>query len=190
MWPTLTLIVVLSILHPRRPSAVERSRSRPTESLTAYDLYLRALPPQRLAAREGNDEALRLLRRAVALDPSFVAAKGALAGVVAFRFTQTWATQDEVDEAVRLAREVAESGGEDDPSALAWAGHALAFLARDRDAGVAATDRALALAPNSAQVLLINGWVRTYVSDPETAISCRPPDAVAKTQTGASSSSR
>jgi adenylate cyclase len=70
---------------------------------------------------------------------------------------------------VRLAREVAESGGEDDPSALAWAGHALAFLARDRDAGLAAGDRALALAPNSALVLFLGGWNRLYVDDWRTA---------------------
>jgi TolB-like protein len=148
---------------------VERIRARPTESLGAYDLYLRAMPPQRFAAREGNDEALRLLRRAVALDPGFVAAKGALAGVVAFRFTQTWATQDDVDEALRCAREVVESGGEGDPTALAWSAHALAFLARDREAGVAAADRALALAPNSALVLLLGGWNRLYVDDWRTA---------------------
>ena len=148
---------------------VERIRTRPTESLTAYDLYLRAMPPQRFAAREGNDEALRLLRRAVALDHGFVAAKGALAGVVAFRFTQTWATQDDVDEALRCAREVVEGGGEGNPSALAWSAHALAFLARDREAGVAAADRALALAPNSALVLLLGGWNRLYVDDWRTA---------------------
>ena len=152
-----------------RHAEVERIRARPTESLTAYDLYLRALPPQRLAAREGNDEALRLLRRAVALDPGFVAAKGALAGVVAFRFTQNWATQDDIDEAVRCARDVVESGGEGDPSALAWSAHALAFLARDREAGVAAADRALALAPNSAIVLFLGGWNRLYVDDWRTA---------------------
>jgi adenylate cyclase len=153
-----------------RLAEVERARARPTESLTAYDLYLRALP-QRFLTREGNDEALRLLRRAVALDPGFVAAKGALAGLHTIRFAQAWAEESDLDEAVRCAREVAVGGGEDDPSALAWAAHALAYLARDYDAGVAAADRALALAPNSAQVLLINGWVRTYVSDPETAIS-------------------
>jgi adenylate cyclase len=71
---------------------------------------------------------------------------------------------------VRCAREVAEGGGEDDPSALAWAGHALAYLARDYDAGVAAADRALALAPNSALVLLTSGWLRVYVSESESAI--------------------
>ena len=154
-----------------RLAEVERARARPTESLTAYDLYLRALP-QRYATREGNDEALRLLRRAAALDPGFVAAKGALAGLHTIRFAQAWAEESDLAEAVRCAREVAEGGGEDDPSALAWAGHALAYLGRDYDAGLAAADRALALAPNSGQVLLNNGWVRTYVSDPETAIAC------------------
>jgi adenylate cyclase len=166
-----TEAVVGAIEPSLRLAEVERGRSRPTESLTAYDLYLRALP-QRFLTREGNDEALRLLRRAVALDPGFVAAKGALAGLHTIRFAQAWAEESDLAEAVRLAREVAEGGGEDDPSALAWAAHALAYLARDYDAGVAAADRALALAPNSAPVLLINGWVRTYVGDAETAISC------------------
>lgn len=152
-----------------RLAEVERARSRPTESLTAYDLYLRALP-QRFATREGNDEALRLLRRAVALDPGFVAAKGALAGLHTIRFSQGWAEPGALAEAARLAREVAEHGGEDDPSALAWAAHALAYLARDYDAGLAAAERALALAPNSAQVLFVSGSIRVYVGDAETGI--------------------
>jgi len=154
-----------------RLAEVERARARPTESLTAYDLYLRALP-QRYATREGNDEALRLLRRAIALDPGFIAAKGALAGLATVRFAQGWAEEVDLAEAVRCAREVGEQGGEDDPSALAWAGHALAYLARDYDAGLAAADRALALAPNSALVLLTSGWLRVYVSESETAIPC------------------
>ncbi|MFC7543260.1 hypothetical protein ACFQU2_32585 [Siccirubricoccus deserti] len=54
---------------------VERARAKPTESLGAYDLYLRALP-YRFAGRKDNDEALRLLLRAIELDPTFSAAKG------------------------------------------------------------------------------------------------------------------
>jgi TolB-like protein len=166
-----TEAVVGSIEPSLRLAEVERARSRPTESLTAYDLYLRALP-HRFATREGNDEALRLLRRAIALDPGFTAAKGALAGLNTVRFAQGWAEEGDLAEAVRCAREVAEHGGEDDPSALAWAGHALAYLARDYDAGLAAADRALALAPNSALVLLTSGWLRVYVSESEPAILC------------------
>lgn len=164
-----TAAVVGAIEPSLRLAEVERARSRPTESLSAYDLYLRALP-QRYATREASDEALRLLRRAIALDPGFTAAKGALAGLNTVRFAQAWTEEGDLVEAVRCAREVVEGGGEDDPSALAWAGHALAYLARDYDAGLAAADRALALAPNSALVLLTSGWLRAYVTESETAI--------------------
>jgi adenylate cyclase len=152
-----------------RLAEVERSRSRPTGSLTAYDLYLRALP-QRYATREANDEALLLLRRAVALDPGFVAAQGALAELHTVRFTQGWSGPGDVEEAVRCARRVAD-GGEDDPTALAAAARTLGYLARDFDGGLAAADRALLLAPNSAAVLLGNGLLRGYVGDTDTAIA-------------------
>ncbi len=73
-----------------RLAEVARSRAKPTQSLTAYDLYLRALP-HRFAMQEGNDEALRLLRRAIAIDPGFAAPKGTLAGLHTLRATQGWA---------------------------------------------------------------------------------------------------
>ncbi len=165
-----TEAVVGAIEPSLRLAEVERARSRPTGSLTAYDLYLRALP-HRYTTREGNAESLGLLRRAIALDPGFAAAKGALAGLHTVRFTQGWAEAGDVEEAVDCARQVAEAGGEDDPSALAAAAHALAYLARDCEAGLAAADRALRLAPNSPQVLLVNGWLRAYVGDAEAAIA-------------------
>jgi hypothetical protein len=74
-----------------------------------------------------------MLRRAVALDPGFSAAKGNLAGLICVRVTQGWAEAGEAAEALRCAREVAEAGGEDDPTALAWAAHALTYLGRDYD---------------------------------------------------------
>jgi adenylate cyclase len=153
-----------------RLAEVERARAKPTESLGAYDLYLRALP-QRYTTREGNDESLSLLRRAIALDPGFTAAKGALAGLHTVRFTQGWAEEGDVAEAVRCASEVVEGDSADDPSALAAAAHALAYLARDYDAGLAAAERALLLAPDSALVLLVNGWLQAYVGDAEPAIA-------------------
>ncbi|MBV9680863.1 MAG: winged helix-turn-helix domain-containing protein [Solirubrobacterales bacterium] len=165
----LTEAVVGAIEPSLRLAEVERIRSRPTESLTAYDLYLRALP-HRFVTQEGNDEALRLLRRAIAIDPGFTAAKGALAGLYIIRFGQGWAEEGEAEEAVRLAREVVDSASEDAPSALAWAGHALAFFAKDYDSGTAAVERALLLAPNSALVLRVAGWLRVYVGDAPAAI--------------------
>ncbi len=160
----LTEAVVGAIEPSLRLAEVARARAKPTDSLTAYDLYLRALP-HRFVTREGNEEALRLLRRAIAIDPGFAAAKGTLAGLHTLRFTHGWADQGDVQEAIRLARDVVDGAGEDAPSALAWAGHALAFFARDYETGAAAVERALLLAPNSAVVLLLAGWSRLHAGD-------------------------
>jgi TolB-like protein/Flp pilus assembly protein TadD len=168
-----TEAVVGAIEPSLKLAEAERVRVRATESLGAYDLYLRALP-QRWVTRAGNDAALRLLRRAVTLDPGFAAAKGALADLHTVRFTQGWAEAGDVEEAVRAAREVvagADGGGGDDPSALSAAAHALAYLGKDHDAALAAADRALRLAPNSAMVLLDSGWLRAYAGDAPTAIA-------------------
>lgn len=162
---------VASAIEPNlRQAEAERIRARPTESLGAYDLYLRALP-QRYTSRANNEEALHLLRRAIALDPGFAAAKGALAGLAVIGWTQGWACPEEVEEAVRCAREVVEEGGEDDPTALAWAAHALTFLGRDYEGGLAASERALMLAPNSGAALFLGGWNRLYVGDWRTAVA-------------------
>lgn len=153
-----------------RQAEIERARAKPTGNLGAYDLYLRAMPYRRFETRAGNDEALRLLRRAVALDPGFTAAKAALAGLIVIRFAQRWTEEGDVEEAVRCAREVVEAGGADDPTALAWAGFALARLAGDHGVGLAMADRALQLAPNSALVLFYGGWTRLYAGDWQAAI--------------------
>ena len=59
-----------------RRAEIERARRKPTESLDAYDLYLRALPHVFTTMAEGIREALRLLDRALALDPGYAAALG------------------------------------------------------------------------------------------------------------------
>ena len=162
---------VTSAIEPNlRLAEAERVRVKPVESLGAYDLYLRALLPHRFLAQDSNDETLRLLRRAIALAPEFMAAKGALAGATVIRVVQGWPEPD-IAQAIRYAREVVEAGTVDDPTALAWSAHALTFLGRDYEAGVAAATRALRLAPNAAQVLSLSGWNRIYVGDWEVAVT-------------------
>jgi adenylate cyclase len=68
------------------------------------------------------------------------------------------------------ARRLAERGTSDNPSALAWAGYALSFLGREYEAGLAAAERALALAPNSAQVLFLAGFCLVYAGEWRRAI--------------------
>jgi len=66
---------VVGAIEPRlRFAEIERARRKPTESLGAYDLYLCALAEFYKVTLEGNQEALRLFHRALALDGSYAPA--------------------------------------------------------------------------------------------------------------------
>ena len=63
---------VAGVIEPALQAAeARRSAHRPTNDLTAYDLYLRALPNFASAARERTREALDLLEQAIARDPRY-----------------------------------------------------------------------------------------------------------------------
>src|ERR1019366_8041178 len=65
---------------------IRRSRVKPTGSLDAYDLYLRALSHYYAQNRESLDEVIRLLDKAIALDPDFAVAKGFAAQIPCLQF--------------------------------------------------------------------------------------------------------
>src|SRR6202011_3939985 len=74
-------VAVVSAIQPKllQTEIAMAARRRP-ENLTAYDLYLRAMPQFYLATREGLAEAIKLAHRALELDPRF-GLVAALAGV-------------------------------------------------------------------------------------------------------------
>jgi adenylate cyclase len=113
---------VVGAIGPKLEQAeIERARAKPTENLNAYDLYLRALPSYYALTRAESDEALRLLRQAIGLDPNYAVAKALAAHRIVMRHNQLIKpSQSETDEGIRLAREALD-GGRDDPSVL-WAG--------------------------------------------------------------------
>jgi hypothetical protein len=66
---------VIGALFPQLERAeIERAKRKPTESLQAYDYYLRALSSFYQFTREQNIEALRLSQAANEIDPGFAAA--------------------------------------------------------------------------------------------------------------------
>jgi adenylate cyclase len=71
--------------------------------------------------------------------------------------------------AVALARDAVASS-RDDPDTLRFAAHALSHFAHDYELALATLDRALRLNPNSAQILIIAGWVHLHCCDPEPAL--------------------
>jgi Flp pilus assembly protein TadD len=184
----ITASVIGAIVPKVERAEIERARTKPTENLNAYDLYLRALPHLRAFTREGNDEALGLLRRAIELDSDYAVAKAMAAFCVMRRDDQgyTEVSQAEIDESILLAREALDAG-RDDPRVLALAGTVLAHQAQDWVTAVTALDRALSLNDNSAEVWRISGWVRLFAGDADTGakqlrhamhLSPRDPDII------------
>jgi TolB-like protein len=163
---------VVGAISPRLEQAeIERAEHKPTESLSAYEHYLRGVANFHQWTREANNQALRLFYRAIELDPHFSSAYGMAANCYAQRKGLRWMTDrvNDTSEAERLARRAAEVG-RDDAVALARAGFALAYVVHDLDGGVALIDRALLLNANLAEVWHFSGWARVYLGDPEVAI--------------------
>jgi TolB-like protein len=163
---------VVGAIAPKLEQAeIERARRKPTESLDAYDLYLRGMAIVNQATRQANAEALRLFYEAIKLDPEFASPYGMAAWCYAWRKMNGWFVdrEAEIAESARLARRAVELG-KDDAVALAMGGFALAFIARDVEDGAAFTDQALVLNPNLAMALLLSGWVQFIVGEPEIAL--------------------
>ncbi len=166
-----TASVVGAIAPKLEQAEIERANRKPTESLDAYDVYLRGLANAHQWTQESADEALRLFCKAIELDPDFASAYGMAAWCYVPRKANFWMGERarEIDEAARLARRAVNLGA-DDAVALSGGGYALAFVAHDLDDGSAFLDSALALNPNLALAWHCSGWTRAFLGEPETAI--------------------
>jgi TolB-like protein len=167
-----TASVVGAIAPKLEQTEIERSRRKPTESLDAYDHYLRGMANlYQFTNREAVDEALRLFQMAIEIDPTFAAAHGSAAWCYAQRKSQGWVTDRalETAEAARLARRAVELS-KDDAAVLSSAAWTLALVARDVDAGLDLIDRALVLNPNLAVAWFFGGWLMIWLGKPNVAI--------------------
>ena len=82
---------VIGAIMPQLVAAeVERAKSKRPENLTAYDLYLRALPAVREMTHEGNDRAIELVSRALGIEPDYAVAAGLGAWAYTLRVAQGW----------------------------------------------------------------------------------------------------
>ena len=156
---------VVGAISPKLEQAeIERAKHKPTESLDAYDYFLRGLASAHRVTREATDEALRLFARAIELDPDFASPHGVAAFCYVVRKMNGWMSNPvapDVAEAARLAWRAAELG-KDDAVALAFGGLALGYVAGDLEGAVALIDRSLALNPNLATAWYASGTVRAF----------------------------
>ena len=158
---------------PRMERAeIERIKRKPTESLDAYDYYLRGMAIIPYAAdRESTLAALHFFEKALEHDQDFALAHAAAAYCYVWLKVNRYVMMGEQEVAVTL-RHVSRAveRGQDDASALGLAGLALAYVGFDLDGAVSLLDKALKLNPNLASAWHWSGWVRCYLGEPDTAI--------------------
>jgi adenylate cyclase len=163
---------VVGAIEPRlRLSEIERATRKPTESLDAYDLYLRALAQLQKFTDECMREAIALLERALAIDPSYAPAAELIGRCRYFQSVQDWGSLSdaEIAESVRLARQAIEVG-KDDAETLSMAALTLSIFAGDHATATNAARRALVLNPNSVHAWLMSGWNSAFLNRPGPAI--------------------
>ena len=150
---------------------IERARRKPTESLQAYDYYLRSKFSIYQWTREGSVEALRMTKLAISLDPAFAVAYASAANIFGQKKAFGW-----IEDAAREraeSRQLAERAmqlDQDDPLVLAHAAQVYSYVLEEPETGSAFAARAVALDPNLAMARLWAGWAQVYLGNHDAAI--------------------
>jgi adenylate cyclase len=163
---------VTGVIEPSVHEAeVRRVARHPMESLGCYDLYLRAVPLRTVCRKAEVVHALKLLDRALALDPDFAPALAQAAGCHSQMYCNGWG--DDVawhkTQGLALAERAIKTGAED-ASVLAQAANAVMELDYDFVRAAALVDRATALNPGCARAWFISGLVRLIDGDGDRAV--------------------
>jgi adenylate cyclase len=165
-------VAVVSAIGPKLLQAeIAIAVRRRPENLTAYDFYLRALPPSYLSSREGLAEAIRLAHLALELDPRFglVATLAGVCHLHNVNFGYAVDPQFDRKEAVRLVR-LALSVDDGDAVKLARAALVSAFMVGCGEGEIEMADRAVALNPNSLIAWQNRGYVYKIAGLQEDAV--------------------
>jgi adenylate cyclase len=163
---------VAGVIEPTVQAAeIRRSGDRPTNDLTAYDLYLRAHPHVFSQERDGYALALDLLGRAIERDPHYGSALAHAAYCHVGLYDNGWTDDHETNRrtSIDLARRSLRSGP-DDPDVLAIAAFVLGRSGEDIDAAVGLIDRCLALNPSFARGWHWSGVLRNFAGHPDLAL--------------------
>ncbi len=163
---------VAGIIEPALQAAESRrSANRPTNDLTAYDLYLRALASFYPVTRERLNTALDLIGQAIAIDPHYGPALSWAAVCHLRLISDGWTEEPDANrrKGADLARRALHVG-ENDPGVLVNAALVLAQFGENIGAMIGLVDRALALNPSFARGWYRSGLIRVYSGQFDLAI--------------------
>jgi TolB-like protein len=149
-----------------RYAEVDRVRRKPTESLEAYDLWLRALARFGEFTRESIAAAQHLLTQALTIDPDYVQAMASSAYYHAQCHFQGWLppASEERGHAIALAYRAVRLAP-NEPNVLWQAAFAVWTFEQSGPRSLELFRRSLQINPNSAAGLAMAGWVEAANGD-------------------------
>jgi TolB-like protein len=163
---------VAGIIEPTLEAAEHRrSTQRPTDDLTAYDLYLRARALTLSGEREGTTRALDLLRQALKRDVHYGMALALAAHCHLQLDLNGWSNDQQRNrqDGVDLARRALRAAG-DNPYVLGYVAHVFAYFEPDIGPAITLIDRALDVNPSFAYGWNLSGWLRSWAGHSDLAI--------------------
>ncbi|CDM61107.1 MULTISPECIES: BTAD domain-containing putative transcriptional regulator [Rhizobium] len=156
---------VAGAIHPAiRGAEIELAKRKPPASLRAYDLVLRAYPNLWGRRKDTNNQAIELLQKAIAIDPTYGRAHALLAWCHASSASYLWTEHPNPELEEALVAVEAAGAISDDPTALAAAGAAMSMCG-DQDRATTFIEKALTLDPNNAWAWARYGWIAIYMGE-------------------------
>lgn len=153
---------VAGAIHPAiRGAEIDLAKRKMPTSLRAYDLVMRAYPHLWGRRKDANDQAIELLRQAIAIDPTYGRAHTLLAWCYASKVAYLWTEQPERELKQALAAVEVAGSISDDPTALTAAGAAMSICG-DQERATTFIEKALTLDPNNAWAWTRFGWIAIY----------------------------
>ncbi|HXZ52430.1 MAG TPA: adenylate/guanylate cyclase domain-containing protein [Burkholderiales bacterium] len=157
---------------PGRVEAATRDRAarKPTHSMAAYECVVAGKVLHHRSTAEDNAEALRLVSRAVELDPKYAHAHAWRACILGQRWTYGWcedvgATEKEIARELEVALAL-----DDNDSDVHRILAALHLTRNEHDKAAYHQQRALALNPNDDLIVVQQGEMLTWLGQPEEGV--------------------
>lgn len=163
--------VAATIAPQVRERELRRAMRKPPDSLTAYDLVLKALDNLYRLDSDSFTCARPLLRRAIRLDPDYAPTHSYLAYWHILQFGEGRSKNRAADvKAAAQCAAAALSRDSSDALALAIYGHVLAFMMHDFPRARDYLDRALRDGPNCAMAWSMSSTTHGYLGQPAEAV--------------------
>jgi adenylate cyclase len=157
----------------------EEHMGRPyTDSVEAWENFMRGLALYRLYKKEANAQARELFEKAISLDSEFAKAYAMLAATHRQDGNMEWTQDREISETLayhlaHYAVELARKELKPQPSlpyALEQWGWVLLYKERNHEAALAAAQEAVQLNPNFAEGYALEAHVLSYMGEPEESL--------------------